>query len=199
MSMDPSKLGFARQVDFIGVNSFSGYTGGLTYVSAGNGLPVLTQVGTTGMAGLLMEDDNDEVSHLMKIPTYWNLHQPVKTRVVFSSAAAVAEAITFTIEFTGLLVDSTVVAAPATAIAQTADTTIGVANTLQATALTVVTQSLLFNVTTNVAFDYLGLMLVCTDQNADATVYGLEFEYAPRWGLGIGQDGQVWNAGVRGS
>lgn len=86
--------------------------------SAGAGNPYMTEIGSLGLAGMLMAAAADDVRHTMIVPSHWNRHHDIGVRVIWSSeAAAVGDRdVTWKFLYLELTPGTTALAAPATAL-----------------------------------------------------------------------------------
>lgn len=240
MSMNPNKLSFMRQTEFIPVMDFLGLSGpptitvdkaaiglnlelgvssdtdgvavcnntiandllGVTGVqppaSCGAGLPVMKEITTLGLSGLLMEEAGDDVRHFMRIPSHWDRNHPIYVRAIWSSlAAAVGDRdITWKFLYALLTANTTALAAPATALdtALVADPPVGTSKTLQATADGIINAGTIADANTHISF----LMEMDAFDAAfteDKYLLGVEFDYTPRFGRGqVRREARSWQA-----
>lgn len=187
--LSANKIKMVRQIDFIPITEFNGLGAATTVLdSIGAGDPVFQEIGTTGLNGLLMASDGDDIRHFMRIPTNWDRDHPIYVRVVWSSASTTsADTIDWVVLFDQIEPETTggTVIAPATALdtAIAQDTVHGTANVVQKTANGVINGGTLLD-----ASEYISFLVEMHDFAAglteDKNLLGIEFEYTPKFDAG---------------
>lgn len=201
----PSKLQFMRQRRFISVMQFQGIQqkaldGNAANIdtvlqSAGAGNPLLTEIGTTGIMGLLMAAAGDDVRHCMAIPGDWDRAQAINVYVHWATEAASATSRAAVWKFLyGLIIpETTAIATPATVLdtAIASDPAKGTAKVWQRSPAGVLKGGTIADAVLALAF------LVELDDYPTTTTFtenkyllGVEFEYAPKVGVSH-QEGQA--------
>lgn len=164
--------------------------------SAGVGNPVLKEISTLGMMGLLMEADGDNVVTLIRIPDYWDREQKLRFRVIWTTASVTAaDTIDWKILYNVAAVDAiipTTAAALSTVIAQ--DTVGGTtARVIKATANGILNAGVLPPLAR-----YIVLTVEMDDFAAGLTedkwFLGLEIEHTVRQSLGRRLEGRAFQA-----
>lgn len=165
-------------------------------VSAGTGHPVMQEIGTIGLSGLVC-GLNNRVYHFLQIPPKWDRNHPICVRVVWSSEAAAvgSKSLTWKIQYALSQIDVTAgfgtVAGLDTDIA--ADTPKGTAKTLQLTENGIINAGSLASAMTHIAFWV--LLSVVTSFLDVKYLLGLEIEYTPRFGRGQNRyEAPIWEA-----
>jgi len=113
-----NKIHRLRQIDFIPVTQFQGLTTAATvFVSVGAGAAVFQEVSTFGINGCLLDNDADEVSHFMRIPSKWDRDNNLYVRFIFATESVTAADTILWKFLYGLFTPGTdALAAPATAL-----------------------------------------------------------------------------------
>jgi len=153
-------------------------------VSAGAGNAPLTEISTTGIMGLKIAAAANDVRHIMAVPSHWDKHNPIKVRVIWTSASVTGtDAVTWKFLYDDVVPETTVVGTPSTPLdtAITAlDLVAGVAYTVQATDWGVINKG-------NIANDalYWKWLVEADAFTGDPYTQGLwllgvEFEYTPK-------------------
>lgn len=111
---------------YVPVWQFSGLiyeaTGAAGIKSAGAGTPsatnkVITEIGTTGITGLLLEAAGDSVMHAMALPADYDIAWPMYVSIHWSSGSSTtADTITWLVQYTPIVLNTTVIIDPATAL-----------------------------------------------------------------------------------
>ena len=240
MSMNPNKLDFQRQTDFIPVTKFSGLADAPTIVvpggnapdtdtgiglladangttltkesadekvgivgvqpprSMGAANPVMKEISTIGLSGLLMVTAGDDVHHFMRVPPYWDREHPLYIRAVWTSDAAAVGNRTVTWKMLLIMmVGGTSAMGPGAAPLTTpivAQAPKGVVRTLQITANGIFARSSIAGTATHMAF-LMEMQAFHVDFSEDKFLLGVEFEYTPRFGRGQNRyEAPVWEA-----
>lgn len=235
MSMNPNKLAFMRQTDFIPVTNFTGLSAeptitilggdapsepigvdgandeglsktdatdrtGITGVqpmrSWGAGNPVLSEISTTGLPGLLMAAAGDDVAHFMRIPSKWDRNFPIYVRVVWTSShtgAVVNETLEWKFLYLAYSANSGIaipsIALDTVLVTQAPSTTI---RGLVTTANGKINAETFTTVRTHMSF-LVEMQAFHGDLGEDKWLLGVEFEYTPRFGRGRNQrEGRAW-------
>ena len=109
---------------------------GTTFAAgAGTGDPAVGEVGS--VAGIRFEASTDDHAWLLHLPDDVDVEQDIDIQVIWSSdQTSTADSYTWTLKYTELTLDSSAVAVGATALDTpiAADTNVGTANAIQATA-----------------------------------------------------------------
>src|SRR5574342_577206 len=111
---------------YVPVSSFTGWTyeatGAAGVKSAGAGTPSatnkqFTEIGTTGIVGMLFEAAGDSIMHSMLLPYDYDTDHPMYLRVHWSSGSTTtADTIDWLVQYTAITLDATAIIDPATAL-----------------------------------------------------------------------------------
>lgn len=149
-------------------------------------IPKLVEIGTIGLVGLQVLTVGDDVRHVMRVPSYWDRHQPINARVIWATESSTAtDGVTWKMLYSELTPGTTLLAAPATAL----DTPIveqlvsagEAAKMLRRTAAGVIAAKAIAD-----AALYWSFLIEADAQTnnplSDGTyLLGVEFEYSPKW------------------
>lgn len=195
MGMSPTKINWMRQRDFIHVTQMGGW---LASASVGAGVPLMDEIGTTGLVGCLTDTAGDDIGHTMAIPTNWARNQPIRVRAIWESAAAAVgdRDITWKFLYTLLIPDTTALIVPATALDTVivADVPLGTALTIQRSPAGVINANTIGDTVLYMAF-LMEMQAFNAALSEDKHLIGVEFEYTPRFGQGKpSPEARAWSA-----
>ena len=99
MAIRDEDIRWARQRMYIPVWNFAGYLDAGTIAGVDTGAPVLGELASFGYTGLVINADNDAISHLMSFPSMWDIEKEIGIRVRWAVDATVATSDTITWTF----------------------------------------------------------------------------------------------------
>lgn len=136
---------------YIPVNQFTGlsssalsagagseaFAAGAFIIGAGVGTPIMKEISTFGILGLLMNTAADEINHHMALPSDYDRRHPMYVRVHWTSGSATAaDTVDWIVRYLKIVPNTTIIASPTTVLDSTIaqDTVIGVGYEWQTTA-----------------------------------------------------------------
>lgn len=180
----------ARQRMYIPVWQFSGWvesTGVLGSAGVGAGVPA--ELATTGLVGLPVDAD-DEISHIMEFPSFWDIAEEIGVRVRWCAVAhnSAADSMEWLFNY-GTWPDGTAIAAPAATLnTALVAQTIGSTTTLthKRTARGVINRNTFSEANLDGLF---GFMITAADIGTftadEARLLGVTFDYMPAYAVGV--------------
>lgn len=182
MSLATSILDAKQQKLFIPVTEFQGL---VAAAGVGTGVPVHEEIGTLlpGIGALEMAAANDDIAHLMAIPTDWDRRHPIEVRFAWSSqSATAADTVDWKFLYALLVPNTTAIAVPTTALDTVIpqETVVGVANTFQLTEPGKINGNVIPDTAKYITF-LCELDAKAAGLSEKVYFHGIEFSYTPKW------------------
>lgn len=197
MSYTAEKLDLMRQRLFIPVTEFQGLVGA---AGVGTGVPVHEEMATLlpGIGALALAATNDDIAHLMLVPSDWDRHNKIYVRGVWSTqSTTTSDTMTLLFNYLAITPETTAIAVPATALdtAIAADNPVGTANVLQRTSAGVINPKGIADAALYLAFKFTATLSAGLAEKV--YFHGVEFEYTPKLSRNFARrklEGDAWEA-----